>query len=225
MKVSNDFMKNDVPAVGQLKETDCVSFHFAENADIKILFLGNSITRHGKAENLGWYGDWGMAASRKENDYVHKLISRLERDDKRVSFCIANMSEWERSRDTSLLETRYGQAKQFGADIVVVRLGENAQLAENLEAFERCYREMVGYFAQGKAKAILTDLFWEYEPFDRFVQEFAKEKGYAFAQLHDLGNRDDMKAIGKFKHQGVAAHPGDKGMAEIAERIYCAMEQ
>lgn len=220
MKISNDLIKNDVPAEGQLKENDCVSFCLAENADIKILFLGNSITRHGKAENLGWHGDWGMAASRKENDYVHKLISRLQKDGKTVSYCVANMSEWERSRDTVLLETRYGQAKQFGADIVIVRLGENAQLAEHLNAFIPCYRNMVEFFAQEKTKVILTDLFWEYEPFDRFVQEFAKEKGYAFVQLHDLGGRDDMKAVGKFSHQGVAVHPGDKGMAEIALRIY-----
>ena len=135
------------------------------------------------------------------------------------------MSEWERSRDAVLLETRYGQAKKFGADIVIVRLGENAQLAEHLNAFLPCYRNMVGYFAQGNAKVILTDLFWEYEPFDRFVKEFAEEKGYAFAQVHDLGSRDDMKAVGKFSHQGVAAHPGDRGMAEIAERIYIAMEE
>lgn len=220
MKISDDLIKNDVPAAGQLDENDCISFCLADHADIKILFLGNSITRHGKAENLGWYGNWGMAASRKENDYVHKLISRLQKDGKKVSYCVANMSEWERSRDTVLLETRYGQAKQFSADIVIVRLGENAQLAEHLNAFIPCYRNMVGYFAQDKEKMILTDLFWEYEPFDRFVQEFAEENGYAFVQLHDLGGRDDMKAVGKFSHQGVAVHPGDKGMAEIAQRIY-----
>lgn len=223
MKISDDLIKNDVPAEGQLKENDCVSFSLADHADLKILFLGNSITRHGKAENLGWYGDWGMAASSKENDYVHKLISRLQGDGKTVSYCVANMSEWERTRGMTLLQTRYAQAKQFGADIVVVRLGENAQLAEHLNAFIPCYRNMVGYFAQEKTKVILTDLFWEYEPFDRFVREFAEEKGCAFAQIHDLGGRDDMKAIGEFSHQGVAAHPGDKGMEEIAERIYRAV--
>jgi len=223
MKISNDLMKNDVPAEGQLEENDCVSFCLADNADLKILFLGNSITRHGKAENLGWNGDWGMAASCRENDYVHKLVNRLQEDGKRVSYCIANLSSWERTRDMSLLETRYGQAKKFGADFVVVRLGENAQLTENLNAFIPCYRTMVGYFAQGNARVILTDLFWEYEPFDCFVKEFAEEKGYAFAQLHDLGSREEMKAVGKFSHQGVAAHPGDRGMAEIAERIYRGM--
>ena len=155
MRISDDFIKNDVPAFGQIKDGDHVFFRFAENADMKILFLGNSITRHGKAEDIGWFGDWGMAASCRENDYVHRLVSRLQKDGKKVSYCVANLSEWERTRDVTLLETRYGQAKKFGADIVVVRLGENAQLAENLNALISCYRSMVGYL-KGKAKVILN---------------------------------------------------------------------
>lgn len=222
MRISSDLIKNDVPAVGQLRDSDCVSFALANNADIKILFLGNSITRHGKAESLGWFGDWGMAASCKENDYVHRLVARMEQDGKRVSYCVANLSEWERTRDMALLKSRYAQANAFAANIVIVRLGENAQLAEHLDAFIPCYRDMVAHFAHARAKVVLTDLFWGYEPFDTFVKNYATEKGYGFAQLHDLGNRNDMKAIGKFAHAGVAAHPSDNGMAVIAQRLYTA---
>ena len=44
----------------------------------KILFVGNSITRHGILQELNWNCEAGMAASAEENDYVHqtgKLIS------------------------------------------------------------------------------------------------------------------------------------------------------
>lgn len=223
--ISEDLLKNDVPAEGQLAESECVSFHLTDNANCKLLFLGNSITRHGRAENLGWQGDWGMAASKEDNDYVHRLVRLLENEGKRVSFCVANLSEWERSRDTSLLPRRYSQARAFGADIVIVRLGENARLTEDFSDFLSCYREMIGYFRTDGVRIVLTDLFWGYEPFDCFVKELAAESGYAFAQLHDLGDRSEMKAIGKFSHPGVAAHPGDNGMAEIAKRIYDAIAQ
>lgn len=220
MKICKDLITNDVPAVGQLKGSDCISFETTENADIKLLFLGNSITRHGKAENLGWCGDWGMAASSKENDYVHKLISKFCQKGIKVSVCIANLSDWERTRNMDLLFTKYSSALRFNADYVIVRLGENACPDKYLSEFELCYGELTDLFSRNGAKIVLTDLFWEYEPFDNFVAELAKARGYAFAKIHDLGNDDEMKAIGKFSHNGVAVHPGDKGMAEIAERIF-----
>ena len=220
MKICKDIITNDVPAVGQLKGSDCISFETTENADIKLLFLGNSITRHGKAENLGWCGDWGMAASSKENDYVHKLISKFCQKGVKVSVCIANLSDWERTRNMDLLFTKYLSALRFNADYVIVRLGENACPDKYLSEFELCYGELTDLFSRNGAKIVLTDLFWEYEPFDNFVAELAKARGYAFAEIHDLGNDDEMKAIGKFSHNGVAVHPGDKGREEIAERIF-----
>ncbi len=223
--MNDDLIKNDVPANGQIADGDAVRFCLTENADVKILFLGNSITRHGKAEELGWYGDYGMAASCERNDYVHKLVEMIEETGKTVSYCTANLSEFERTRDMSLLDARYKKAKDFNADIAIVRLGENARLTENLETFKKRYTEMIEYFAAKAGSVVLTDLFWEYAPFDGFVEKLCKARGYGFAGIHDLGDCDDMKATGKFTHPGVAAHPGDKGMAEIAARIFAAMSR
>ena len=154
MKICKDLITNDVPAVGQLKGSDCISFETTENADIKLLFLGNSITRHGKAENLGWCGDWGMAASSKENDYVHKLISKFCQKGIKVSVCIANLSDWERTRNMDLLFTKYLSVLRFNADYVIVRLGENACPDKYLSEFELCYGELTDLFSRNGAKIV-----------------------------------------------------------------------
>ena len=225
MKICSDLIRNDVPAKGQLADGELVSFCVCDNADLKILFAGNSITRHGVAENLGWLGDWGMAASARENDYVHLIVNSLELAGKKVSYCVANFGEWERSWNDSLLAEKYSAVRDFGADIVVVRLDENAQLLNRADEFMPHYENLIRFFAGDRARVVLTDLFWQYEPFDKAVERLAKDKGYGFASLSDLGDRDEMKAHGKFEHAGVAAHPGDKGMAEIASRIYKQIEK
>ena len=57
--------KNTVQAANQLKENEYVSFENPDGSGIRVLFVGNSITRHGAAPQIGWYNDCGMAASSK----------------------------------------------------------------------------------------------------------------------------------------------------------------
>ena len=44
---------------------------------LKVLCLGNSITRHEYAPSIEWFSAWGMAASKEENDYCHQLERML----------------------------------------------------------------------------------------------------------------------------------------------------
>ena len=72
---------------------------------------------------------------------------------------------------------------------------------------------------KGSASLVITDGFWRH-PGDKFIEEIAKELNAPFVELGDLGEQDEMKAIGLFEHGGVASHPGDKGMKYIADEIY-----
>ena len=59
----------------------------------------------------------------------------------------------------------------------------------------------------------------------RSSRALAQLRGEPLVELGDLGEQDAMKAIGLFAHSGVAAHPGDAGMQEIAARMGCPAEQ
>ena len=59
-------MKNGWENRNTVKGENQVSQHvtFEGNLDgsPRIMFVGNSVTRHATKEDIGWYGDWGMAA-------------------------------------------------------------------------------------------------------------------------------------------------------------------
>ena len=91
----------------------------------RILFLGNSITLHGPAPAIGWLGNWGMAASSEEKDYVHLLTSSIARlSGKRPEIQVANIADFERNYE-AYDRARFKKHFDFKADIVVVAIGEN----------------------------------------------------------------------------------------------------
>ena len=86
--------KNTVSAEGQVQK-DHYTEVFNNGGKVKILFIGNSITRHEPKPEIGWPYDWGMAASCLKNDYVHVAVRLLEEKYGKVDYCITNCGTWE----------------------------------------------------------------------------------------------------------------------------------
>lgn len=193
-----------------------------EEDSVKIAVLGNSITRHGPKPQIGWTHDFGMAASDKDHDYVHVLFNKLKGSGKKVCFFVKQFAVWERNH-TSEYDDFYVDVRDFEPDIIVFRLGENVNRAADEAVYEAATEKLLDYVGHGKAKLVLTTCFWKHGIADDAVRNICKKRGIEPVELNDLGELPEMKAIGLFEHSGVAAHPGDLGMENIAERIYDAL--
>lgn len=219
--------KNTVEAKGQLKGTELVRFFNPEGKGKRIMFVGNSITLHGYRPKLGWYGEWGMAASAAEKDYVHLLMSRVQETDPDAAFCICQVASWEKEyKDGRDQFPLFENAHNFDADIIVLRYIENCPKQDfDSEAFRAESRELFAWLdPKKKAKYVVATSFWHH-PGDPDLEILAKELNAPLVFLGDLGDLDEMKATGLFASKGVSHHPGDLGMANIAQRIFPAMQQ
>ena len=214
--------KNTVSAAQQLKKTGPVRFFNPEGNGKRVMFVGNSITLHGKKEDIGWPGEWGMAASAKEKDYVHLLMSAISEKSPDCSFCICQVAEWERQyKNGNSVHELYEAARDFHADIIVMRFVENCPKKDfDKQIFKTETVHLLKYLNPfNTANLILTTGFFNH-PADTGIIELAKEFSLPLVKLGDLGEKDEMKAIGLFEHSGVANHPGDLGMKNIADRIF-----
>ncbi len=188
----------------------------------RILFLGNSITLHAPKTDIGWKGNWGMAASCAERDYVHLLMDKIRWEAPQSSHRIGQLADWEREywRGTDVLN-KYAQLKAWNADVVVVRLGDNIDGAsmEDHDLFA-AFVQMIDFFVQGKAKVALTTCFYVHPPKDELIFRLGKALDCPVVDLAPIAADDSMKALGDFAHSGVASHPGDLGMEAIADALY-----
>lgn len=211
--------ENTVKAENQVKKDENVFYLGNENAPFRVAVLGNSITRHGPCAEIGWSGLYGMAASCEEKDYVHLLAARLKRDGVDCRLMVNQISEWERTFarfDLSKLDA----IREFSADAILFRCGENVAAAEDKNVFRECLQEMIAYIDPNRSPVVFTTCFWKYPALDECIRSGAAAYGAEAVELGDLGDDPAMKAVGLFEHSGVAAHPGDAGMQAIADRIY-----
>ena len=214
--------RNTVTSKGQLADSKFVRFYHTERGGIRILFAGNSITLHGPKADIGWDGNWGMAASCPEKDYVHLLMKKIEALHPDASHCICHVSDLERKyQNPEPYMKDNDSVKDFDADIIIFRFVENCPALDFCaEDFRKFYASLAEFLNPNhRANIIFTTGFWHH-PGDEVIQEVAKEFHSPCVMLGDLGDSDDMKATGLFWHDGVASHPGDQGMEQIANRIF-----
>jgi Secretion system C-terminal sorting domain len=195
----------------------------AQDYPLKVAVLGNSLVNHEPKASIGWTNNWGMAASAKEKDFVHLLEKELKATSSKIELISGNIGEFERRYwDYDLNNTLLNGVRDFSPDIIVFRIGENIDDKQlNVDDFHKYLQAMVKYIANGKSvKVLLTNCFWTNYYKDSALLLFAQKNNYGFVDLTGLFDDKTNTAQGLFSDVGVAAHPSDKGMQAIKDRIW-----
>lgn len=214
---------NTVDGNKQVREN--VFFEGKPDGSPRIMILGNSITYHEPKPDIGWHGCWGMAASAKENDYVHKVIAEVRAIYPDAAFCIVQGSVWEVNYTDCSYEENFAQVKDFAPDILISSLSANIPDSkfEN-KAYKENLKKLHCYLSTNKTKIFQLSAFFGNPDKNAAIKEYCDEENAHIVWVSDILQNVENRATGMFEHKGVQVHPGDKGMKLIAERILETLE-
>ncbi len=199
----------------------------------RILFLGNSLTLHGPKPEIKWTGNWGMAASAQDKDYVHLLTAAINARTKGKLLLeptpvtgnegienilnIANILE----RGYATYEaSRIKKQLQWKADIVIVQCGENVP-AKDFDpiAFDKAFRALLDDLKTASNPHIFVtgNILWGNPELDKIKRKACDEDSAhrIFVDITDYAK--DIEA------NGPVGHPNDKGMKLIANTLFAAL--
>ena len=119
----------------------------------------------------------------------------------------------------------------FKADLIILAIGENVQGLKTPEDKAKLQSAVVKLLTAVKAGRQATVLvrssFWASAAKDEALQQACTAVGGIYVNITSLSKDESLYARSErpFKHAGVANHPGDKGMAAIADALVKALPQ
>ncbi len=188
----------------------------------KILIMGNSLTHHGPSTDaLGWQGDYGMAATARENDYAHQLYKLI---------CDNQPGLKPELRVESLFESTvkdYKPSPDYKPELVVVQVGDNwPQDQVNMKDIGEPYGRALEKLRKNSDPLIVCVSDWSGRTeLNSMMRQMALRYGGVFVDIWQLHSHENTAASeGHFTHPGVNWHPGDIGMEAIAETVWSAIK-
>ena len=195
-----------------------------------ILCKGNSITRHGFNETtkrvLGWDHIAGMAASKEENDYAHRLASMIAKalPEKKIRLVFG-------SGNKAVLKN-LEQEQAMKPDLIVWQGGEHAVVPKELPLFETFMRDTLKNLINFPGKPIVITVgVWETSPYRKgslaekvqtIQRKVSTEFDIPFVSVEKFAN--DPACRGWGTSAGVKWHPNDLGMKKYADAIFSAWQ-
>ena len=212
-----DFQENIISAVNQNDK----HFFTYGNGEFKVMFVGNSITKH-RPVSENWNRDCGMWASSPEKDYVHQFIKMMtDETGKNVSYSIVTAADFERQFDTVSPEELYFDAREYNPDVMIMFFGANVpkeydEAVNPKVKFGDAYEKLRNYLKGDNTLIFHSQGFYIRPVLDAEKEAVAKKYGDAFINIENIRNRAET--------HGLCNHPNDLGMKEIADEFWKAIK-
>lgn len=231
-----------------------LKYSTADDTAVKVLIIGNSITQHSPNHSYGWAGDWGMAATSADKDYVHLLTAKLTEKNADVEVKAVNIAEYEKYfYNWDKITDKKDAYADWDADIIIATFGANVKNGsnENDSSFENDYtftteqyKKIIDKFnPYGDAKVVAGATVLTNAQIVKVIKDAAAAYGYTYVDMTAYTADEYLakpyadeilayyqKVTGDTTnvtevYSGVLGHPGDKGMEMIANDLWNALEK
>ena len=196
------------------------------DSTITCLFLGNSLTYCGVADEEPDKTKRGLTSTSVDKDYVHVLIKMIaEEHHVNIRYSILNIAQFERTFTKHSFEMgKLALAENKQPDYLIVQIGENVSQDDITDSkkYEDEYTKLLSLFPN--SKRIITIPFWPQKVKEYATTNIAIRSHSYLVDISHLGDGTDpmnfSSSYKDYKMPGVGSHPGDYGMANIAKCIY-----
>jgi hypothetical protein len=172
-----------------------------------------------------------MAATAEAKDYVHLVTQGLAlRQGVRPIVLVKNVSDFERADASYDTPGKFADAAAFKADLIILAIGENVPLLTTPAAQQVYQARVIGLLkvlrGDTSARIVVRSSFWANAAKDGAMRRACDSLGGTFVDISALAldERNYARSERSYQHAGVASHPGDRGMAAIAEEIVKAVK-
>jgi surface protein len=192
----------------------------------KVVVLGNSITIH-NINNIYWWGNWGMAASVREKDFVHVMENLAQATNPSCVFTTCDAAPWEADHAT-YDKSNFDASFDGNEDLVIIRISENVTDGTN---FDISFQLLIDYIKvlAPSARIVIGGGFMDNDR-DAVISAAAVKNGLTYTELNTLFVTANKIAEGDIvydengdPHTTLAitnGHPNDAGMTAIANKIF-----
>jgi hypothetical protein len=186
----------------------------SRNNPTELVVIGNSITLHGPAPTIGWYGDWGMAAPSPDKDFSHLVAIALN-----VPLSVNNLGI-ESKPENSLAQIPVLADKVGPGTAVILELGDNAPFGGDVAGFGSAYDQLAAAMSKGNS-LVCVSTWWHYANIDAIIKFACEEHHGHYAYIGDIftdsANPDRQST--KYSDWQLNDHPQEWGHQHIAQRV------